>query len=213
MISSFTNFTQLTQNTTILPITPEEVRAISQYFDGKRDSTDIDAEVSQYILEAVFNWENETRFLLLDQTFKVFLYNEYYITQNFIARLPVSNVHSVDNIKYHPSDWNYTDAKITLDPTLYFITPEVGTDTMKFQLRSDCLEVFKMYNNLEFNGKGGYENNNFTNMPLEIKRALILMTADILDARKGYCACQGAFYNEVLSRYKKRTAYNISITI
>lgn len=213
MISSFTNFTQITQNATTLPITPAEVRAISQYFNDQRDYTGIDAEISQYILEAAFNWENETRFLLLDQTFKVFLYNEYYITQNFIARLPVSNVYSVDGIKYHPSDWNYTDAKITLDPELYFITPEAGADTMKFQLRCGSFEVFKMYNNLEFNGKGGYENNDFTNMPLEIKRALILMTADILDARKNLCECQGAFYKEVLSRYKKRTAYNISITI
>ena len=213
MISSFTNFTSLTRNTATLPITPAEVRAVAQYFNGNRDDTTIDAEITRYILQGVFNWENETRFLLLDQTFKTFLYNEYYITHKFIARLPVLNVYSVDNIKHHPCDWNYTDAKITLDPTLYFTTPEAGTDPIKFQLRGGCLKVFEMYNNIEFNGKGGYVNNNFTNMPLEIKDALILMVADILDARKGLCACQGAFYGEVLARYKKHTAYNISITI
>lgn len=213
MISTFINFISLTQNTATLPITPAEVRAISQYFEDKREYAGIDTEISQYILEAVFNWENETGFLLLDQTFKAFLYNEYYITHNFVARLPVLNIYSVDNIKYYPCNWNYTDAKIILDPALYFITPEAGADTMKFQLRGGCLEVFKMYNNIEFNGKGGYENNDFTNMPLEIKRALILMTADIVDIRKGLCACQGAFHKEILSRYKKRTAYNISITI
>jgi len=213
MISSFTNFTALTRNTATLPITPAEVRAVAQYFKGNRADTTFDADITQIIIDNVINWERETSFLLWDCTFKAFLYNEYYITHKFIARLPVLNVYSADNIKYHPCNWNYTDAKITLDPTLYCTTPEAGTDPVKFQLRGGCLEVFEIYNNIEFNGKGGYENNNFTNMPIDIKRALILNTADVFDENNGFCKCNGGYYDEILGRYKKHTAYNISITI
>lgn len=213
MISSFTNFTSLTRNTATLPITPAEVRANSQYFRSNRADTTFDADITQIIIDNVINWERETSFLLWDQTFKAFLYNEYYITYKFIARLPVLNVYSVDNIKYHPCNWNYTDAKITLDPTLYFTTPEAGTDPMKFQLRGGCLEVFEIYNNIEFNGKGGYQNNDFTNIPIDLKRALILNTADVFDENNGLCKCNGGYYSEVLARYNKHTAYTTTITI
>ena len=213
MISSFTNFTSLTQNTATLPITPAEVRANSQYFENNRADTTFDADITQIIIDNVINWERETSFLLWDCTFKVFIYDQFTFNERFIARLPVLNVYSVDSIKYHPCNWNYTDAKITLDPSLYFTTPAVGTDTMKFQLRNCNLRTFEMHNNLEFNGKGGYQNNDFTNMPIDIKRALVLNTADVFDARKGLCKCNGGYYDEVSSRYNKNTAYTTTITI
>ena len=213
MISSFINFTQITRNTSTLPITPAEVRAVSQFFSGNRDDTSIDGEITNLILQGVLNWERETRFLIFDQTFKAFLYNEYLVTNKFCGRLPVMNVYSFDSIKYHPCDWNYTDAKITLDTNLYYFTPEAGTDSAQFKLRNDYLEVFQIYNNIEFNGKGGYQNNNFTNLPIEIKTALIGMTADNLDATKGICGCNGSYYEDVKAIYGKNTVYNLSITI
>jgi hypothetical protein len=213
MISNFINFTALTQNTATLPITPAEVRAVAQYFRSNKADTTFDADITQIIIDNVINWERETSFLLWDCTFKVFIYDQFTFNHKFIARLPVLNVYSVDSIKYHPCDWNYTDAKITLDPNLYFTTPEAGTDPTKFQLRNCNLRTFELHNNLEFNGKGGYANNNFTNMPLDIKRALILNTADVFDENNGFCKCNGGYYDEVLGRYKKHTAYNISITI
>ena len=213
MISSSTNFTQITRNTSTLPITPAEIRAVAQYFSGNRDDTSFDAEITSLILQAVFNWERETKFLIFDQTFKAFLYDQLSITHNFSGRLPVMNVYSFDAIKYYPCDWNYTDAKITLDPSLYYFMPEVGTDSAQFKLRNGYLEVFEVYNNIEFNGKGGYQNNIFTNLPLEIKRALILMTADDFDAIKGLCGCNGAYYSEVKAIYNQKTACNFSFTL
>ena len=49
MISSFINFTQITRNTSTLPITPAEVRAVSQFFSGNRDDTSIDGEIETII--------------------------------------------------------------------------------------------------------------------------------------------------------------------
>lgn len=213
MISSFINFTQIASNTNILPITPAEVRAVSQYFSGNRDDTSIDTEIESLILKGVLNWERETKFLIFDQTFKAFLYDQYLITHNFSGRLPVMNVYSFDSIKYYPCDWNYTDAKITLDSNLYYFTAEAGTDSAQFKLRNGYLEVFKIYNNIEFNGKGGYQDNNFTSLPIEIKTALIGMTADNLDATKGICGCNGSYYEEVKAIYGKNTVYDLSITI
>ena len=213
MISSFINFTQITQNISTLPITPAEVRAVAEFFSGNRNDTSFDAEITDLILDGVLNWERETSFLIFDQTFKAFLYNEYLITNKFYGRLPVINVYSFDAIKYHPCNWNYTDAKITLDTNLYYFTDEAGKDSAQFKLIGNYLEVFQMYNNIEFNGKGGYQNNNFTNLPIKIKKALINMTADSFDKKKGVYSCNGAYYEEVKAIYGINTLYNLSITI
>lgn len=211
MISSFTNFTQLTTLSTPLPITPAEVRAKSQYFENNRNDTSLDAEINAEILQGVLNWEGETKFLLFDQTFKVFIYNQYTFNPDFCADLPVLNVYSFDSIKYYPCDWNFTDSKTTLASNLYYFTEQCGVRSAIFRMPNTNLQIYKEYSNLELNAKGGYENNDFTNMPLEIKNALIMMTADAFDGKKGMC---GARYTSEVNRiYGKYKLFNLTITI
>ena len=211
MISSFTNFTQLTTLSTPLPITPAEVRAESQYFKNNRDDTSLDAEINAAILQGVLNWEGETKFLLFDQTFKVFIYNQYTFNQNFVARLPVLNVYELNDVKYYPTDWDYTSPKSTLDTSSYYFTPQVGIDAYKFYCKTN-IYTFKMYNNLELNAKGGYENNDFTNIPLEIKNALIMMTADNIDVNNEVCNTY-RHKSEVNRIYGKYKIFDLTITI
>lgn len=209
MISYFGNFKEVTKLTSPLPITAAQVRAKARYFEDNRDDTSKDSEIEDDILQGVLNWERETGFLIFDQTFKVFLYNERYITTNFTASIPVLNVYSFDSIKYYPCDWNYQDPKTTLDQTLYYFTPEAGLSPSQFKPTKE-LQVFSVYNNIELNAKGGYQDNNFASMQLNIKKALILMVADAFDVKQGYCAMNTA---EVRAIYEQYKANLISVTV
>lgn len=193
---------ELTRNTSILPITVAEVKAYS-----KQDFLDTskDAFINEKIMRAIDGWEAETGFLILDQTFNTSLYNQVEIYSNFKARLTRLNVRAFGNVLYYPCQWNNIDPKSTLSTDTYYFTVEKGTTPAIFQLKEGVcyLNLYPVYNNLEIDITAGYEGNNFTNMPQDIKDALAMQAADLVDGFEGFCA----FYSQEIQRiYSKYTA-------
>lgn len=207
MIVSFTDVNTVTRNTTTFPISIDDVKSYAKYF-RKGDPLDIsqDAFIDKMITRAVHNWENETGFLLLDQTFNTSLYNQVNIFSNFKASITRLNVRSFGDIYYYPKNWNGLDVKSTLATDTYFFTEESGRTPAIFQLQGTaCLSLYPVYNNLELDIVAGYENNDFTNMPQDIKDALAMMTADIIDVDNDICGCDGFYSQEIHAIYKKFT--------
>lgn len=199
---------ELTRNTSILPITVADVKAYS-----KQDFLDTskDAFINKMIMRAINGWEAETRFLILDQTFNTSLYNQVEIYSNFKARLTRLNVRSFGNVLYYPCQWNNIDPKSILSTDIYYFTVEKGTTPAIFQLKEGVryLNLYPVYNNLEIDITAGYEGNNFTNMPQDIKDALAMQAADLVDGFEGFCG----FYEQEIQRiYSKYTAYTKNIT-
>jgi len=213
---NFLNVKALTQDTSILPITVADVKAYSKFFiEGDPTDTSKDVFIEKMIIQAIRNWEEETGFLILDQTFKTSLYNQRTLYYNFKARLTRLNIRSIGDVLYHPDDWNNTDAKLTLSTDKYYFTEERDTDPAFFQLKEGVcyIELYPVYNNLEVTVTAGYEANDFTNLPSDIKDAIAMMTSDIVDADAGICGCEG-FYSQEASRvYGKYTAYTPILTL
>lgn len=212
-IVNFNNTAELSKNTTSYPITIDDVKAYSKYF-RKNNPTDTtqDTFIQQMIVRAVSDWEAETGFALLDQTLKIALYNIIYLNSNLKARITRLNVRSVEDVLYHPTTWNQSDSKVVLDQDRYTISPELGTMPQIFQLNDCTLSLYKIYNNLETNIVCGYENNDFTNLPQDIKECLIMQVSDIIDIDNDICDCQGFYGGEVQRIYKQYTIYDKSIT-
>jgi len=199
---------ELTRNTSILPITVADVKAYS-----KQDFLDTskDAFINEKIMRAIDGWEAETGFLILDQTFNTSLYNQVEIYSNFKARLTRLNVRSFGNVLYYPCQWNNIDPKSILSTDTYYFTVEKGTTPAIFQLKEGVcyLNLYPVYNNLEIDITAGYEGNNFTNMPQDIKDVLAMQAADLVDGFTGFCG----FYEQEIQRiYGKYTAYTKNIT-
>ena len=214
MITNFSDVKILTRNITSYPVTVADVKGYSKYYRKSGDNTQ-DAFLEKLIIQTVLNWESETGFLLLDQTFKTSLYNQRAIYQNFKGRLTNLNIRSFGNILYHPCNWNQADAKSILSTDLYYWTPESGTNPAMFQLKSGVchLELFEVYNNLETTITGGYELNNFTTMPQDIMNCLAMQCSDIFDADNEMCGCEGFYSYEVKRTYQKYTPYTTTISI
>jgi hypothetical protein len=216
MITNFNDVEIVTRNTISYPITVDDVKAYSKYF-RKTDPSDTsqDAFISKMIARVVDGWEAETGFLLLDQTFKTSLYNQEYIYHHFIGRFTRLNLRSFGDFLYHPRDWNETDAKIILSSDNYIIHSELNTTPAMFQLSSDnqYLSLYPAYNNLETEVVGGYDSNDFSSMPQEIKDALAMQVSDIIDADNDICGCDGFYSQEVKRIYCKYTIFTVNITI
>lgn len=215
MITYFYDAQELTRNKTSYPITVADVKAYLKSSDNTKD-----AFIETLIAEVVLNWESETGFLLLDQTFKTSLYNQRAIYQNFKGRLTKLNIRSFGNVLYHPCGWNQADAKEILSTDLYYWMPESGTTPAMFQLKSGVchLELFEVYNNLETTITGGYALNNFTNIPQDIVNCLAMQCAELFEARLvdpriTVCSCKGFYSYQVDRIYQKYTAYTITISI
>lgn len=216
MITNFSDVKILTRNITTYPITVDDVKSYSKYFrKTSLLNTSQDAFIAKMIARVIDGWESETGFLLLDQTLKTSLYNQLQIYPNFKGRLTRLNIRSFGDILYHPCTWNTIDAKEVLSTDIYYITPEVNTTPAIFQLKDGVcsLDLYPVYNNLEITLNGGYEDNDFTNMPQDIRDCLIMQCSDIVDVDNDICGCDGFYSQEVKRIYKKYTAFTTTISL
>jgi hypothetical protein len=101
------------------------------------------------------------------------------------------NVRSINDVLYYPCDWNNTDAKTILDTKNYYFTPEQSNTPYIFNLESCYLSFYEIQNNIQTSYAGGFENNDFTNLPIDILETLKMYAADIVDIRKNMCDCSG----------------------
>ena len=210
----FCDIQELTRNITSYPITVADVKSYSKYYRKSKDDTQ-NAFIEKIIAQVVLNWEAESGFLLLDQTFKTSLYNQRVIYQNFKGSLTKLNIRSFGNILYHPCNWNQADAKEVLSTDLYYWTPESGTTPAMFQLKNGVLHLslLDVYNNLEVTITGGYALNNFTNIPQDIANCLAMQCSDIFDSDNEMCGCEGFYSYEIQRIYQKYKPYTTTISI
>lgn len=191
----------ISENTTSFPISLADVKAFSKYFETNPTETKYDAILNNvYIPQIVKSWQNETDFLILDTTYKIFYYNVYVLEHNIKEPviLPFLNCREVISVKYYDSNWDEDIAnKLTLDTSKYIFDDEAFNTPRAFYFKKNepYIELYDYLNNLEFNIKFGYANNNFANLPKEIKDVLSMQVSSIIDSENGYC---NENYNQII---------------
>ena len=190
---SFGNVKRLTYNQTSYPITLADVKAYSKWFETNPTDTSIDTWITNFVIpKAVEQFEAVSGYLILDQTFQASIRSlQSPIYETFQAELIHLNVRSVNDVLYYPCDWNNTDAKTILDTKNYYFTPEQSNTPYIFNLESCYLSFYEIQNNIQTSYAGGFENNDFTNLPIDILETLKMYAADIVDIRKNMCDCSG----------------------
>ena len=71
------------------------------------------------------------------------------------------------------------------------------------------MSFYEVCNNIQTTYVGGYEDNDFTNLPSDIKQCIIMYVADIIDIEKEICNCQGqhdGWITQIVNRYSRKTS-------
>ena len=188
---NFENKKIISRNISSYPILLADVKARSKFYLENPTDTDQDSYVVNFIIPSVIkDWELSTKFLLLDQLIQAYIPNIQYINSNSLEmKIENLNIREVDFIKYYPQDWNESDARITLDPDFYLVTEEIMQIPSKIKIKKENLPIslFNIQNNFQIQYQVGYLGNDFTNLPQQIKDALAMQAATIIDIRNGYC--------------------------
>jgi len=210
-MSSFGNTQRLTYNTTNFPITINEAKSRSKWFKLSPTDTTLDSDIQNFFIpKAVDQFEKASGFLIQDQTYKATIPSlQSPIYKNFEAELIHLNVRTVQDVLYHPCDWNGNDTKTILDTENYIFLEEAGNTPKILQLKACYLSFYEVCNNIQTTYVGGYEDNDFTNLPSDIKQCIIMYVADIIDIEKEICNCQGqhdGWITQIVNRYSRKTS-------
>jgi len=188
---SFSVSKTISRNTSSYPIILSQVKARSEYFRLNPADNSFDSYIESIIIpKVIYDWENLTKYLLLDRTMQSFVPNLKSIrTEQINILLPYLNIREFTNVKYYPESWDYSAAKTTVDGSYYFFVPEAKNQPHKLNIKEKYLpfELFAMENNLEINYKGGFEDNDFNDLNESIVDALACQAAMIIDSRNGLC--------------------------
>ena len=198
---SFGNVKRLTYNQTSYPITLADIKAYSRWYIENPTDTTFDTWVEQVAIPiAIEEFENKAGYLILDQTFQATIRSlQSPIYETFQAELIHLNIRSINDVLYYPCDWNNTDAKTILDTENYYFTAEQGNTPYIFNLEKCYFSFYEIQNNIQTSYTGGFQDNNFTNLPVDILKALKMQVSDIIDITRGLCGCEG-FYSGLISQ-------------
>lgn len=195
----FTVTKTISKNTSSYPISLSDIKAKSEYFRQNPSDTSFDSYISNVIVPmVVFDWEKDTKYLLLDQTIQAFVSDLSFInTEQVNMFFDHLNIREFTNFKYYPTTWDYSSAKTEISSSNYFIVPEAGRESALFNIKKSLLplEFFQIRNNLETNYKAGFEDNNFTSLNSMIKDALSSQAAMVIDSKTGFCQ---DFYSTII---------------
>lgn len=203
----------LNENTTTYPITLGDIKLKSQYFTQNATDTSKDLYIQNVVIPNVIkNWEQNTKYILLDKVLINFLeLNEDYaiqiITNLDYLSVNCLNVREINSVKYYPWNWNNIDQKTILDPANYYFTNELLKTPKKFILKNNIndLPLFRIENNFQIEFKAGFLNNNFSTLKSEIKDCLSMQGAMIIDGLNGFC---NDIYSEVITDCYNKFAIN-----
>jgi hypothetical protein len=205
----FVSVEQLTYNDATFPITLADVKFHSKWFNENADDTTLDNYITNFrIPQAVKSFESATGFLIQDQTYSATINSlQSPIYQGFRAGLIHLNVRSVNDVLYFPCGWNGIDARSILDTENYIFTEASGNVAKHFYLKACSFSFYEIENNIKVSYSAGYENNNFTNIPKDIKNCLAMHSADVIDIKKGLCDGQGqhdGWIAQTVSKYRRK---------
>lgn len=203
----------LNENTTTYPITLSDIKLKSQYFTQNATDTSKDLYIQNVVIPNVIkNWEQNTKYILLDKVLINFLeLNEDYaiqiITDLDYLSVNCLNVREINSVKYYPWNWNNIDQKTILDPANYYFTNELLKTPKKFILKNNIndLSLFRIENNFQIEFKAGFLNNDFSTLKSEIKDCLSMQGAMIIDGLNGFC---NDIYSEVITDCYNKFAIN-----
>lgn len=207
---AFNNIKQLSYDETTFPITLADVKFQSKWFQENPNDTSLDDYINNDVIPVVISeFEKETGFLIQDQTYKATIPNlQSPIYNTFKAQLIHLNVSSVNDVLYYPCEWNGSDAKTILATENYNWLNEEGDTSKIFELKACYLNFYEIPNNFEVSYRGGYLNNDFTNIPKNLKRGLAKYAADLIDVRQELCDCNSIyreFVNSICRQYRRYT--------
>lgn len=211
------NYEIVSRNTTSYPIAISDVKFFSQYFKANPDDVSQNDFITERIKMDVNNFENETKFILLDTTFKIYYNNpktSYF--GNYIKKYPPKcflngialsslNVRSIESIKYYHLNTIDNEERKLVDSFYYYTEPETMNFPLVIRMKENYyLELANTHNSIEIKYKAGFENNVFTNLNQEIKTALAQLVAYNVDVKNNFC---NELYNhnieEIYDKYKK----------
>lgn len=202
---------QLSKNESSYPVTLADVKKFCQFYIDNPSSTKYDSEINSIWIPAfVDDWESDTNFILLDTSITAYLPDIQTILKPYTdIAFQSLNIRAVSNFKYYPYNWNSSDAKTTLDSSLYLLSDEINTVSIKFNIKENSLP-FSLYpkkNNLETTYTCGYADNDFTNTPKEIINAIAMQIAMYIDVNEGLI-CEGKYIPFIEKTYAKYTISN-----
>lgn len=187
----FENTKTISKDISSYPITLEDVKAKSFYFKDNPDDDSFDTYINTFVIPKVISdWEDSTKFILLDSEIKAFVPNLEFINSN---RLPLSlshlNVRTIQSIKYFEYDVNLSNEKISILSNYYSKSEELNNKPINIYLHYSLLplRIYPIDNNFECSYLAGYENNDFENIPVDIKDCLAAQASIIFDIKQGYC--------------------------
>jgi len=205
----FENKKLISRETSSYPVSLADVELKSFYYLDNLTDTSQDSFVESFLIPTIIDdWEENTKYLLLDQQFKVYIPDLYYINSKYLEMsLGYLNLRTINSINYYPSSWNESDAKSVLDVTNYRISEELLQIPSNLIIKSEYLplDIYDTKNNLEADISAGFASNDFTNLDPEIKDALTMQIATAIDIKMGYC--DGYYNDKIETIYAKYSAY------
>ncbi len=187
----FSNTKTVSRNTSSYPITLDDVKDKSFYFKDNPDDDTLDSYIEDFVIPKIISdWEDSTKYILLDTETKSFVPNIEFINSN---RLPLSlnhlNVRSIESLKYYEYDVSLPATKTEITSSYFSTSEEIKVTPKKIYLHYSLLplRIYPVENNLECSYLAGFENNVFTTLSQEIKDCLAAQASLVVDVKQGYC--------------------------
>lgn len=203
---NFSTKKTISRNQETFPLELNDIKPLCRFYIENPTSEKYDTLITDYIIPSiVIDWERTTKFILLDTTIQAFIPNIGAVT-SLASDLSLENlnVREVSSIKYYPSSWNQTDDKTTFDTSDYILSDEVDIIPIKLNFKESLIPLwlYPKTLNLEINYSCGYEENDFTDLPYEIKTALAMQVAMYIDVKEGL-SCQSEYAPFIEQAYAK----------
>lgn len=188
---TFSNTKTVSRNKNSYPITLDDVKDKSFYFKDNPDDDSLDDYIEDFVIpKIVSDWEDSTKYILLDTETKSFVPNIEFINSNRLPlSLPQLNVRSVESVKYYEYDVALPSTKTTITDSYYSVSDEVKVTPKKIYLHYSLLplRIYPIENNIECSYLAGFEDNDFTNLSQDIKDCLAAQASLVIDIKQGYC--------------------------
>jgi len=187
----FSNTKTVSRDTSSYPITLADVKDKSFYFKDNPDDTTLDDYIEDFVIPKIISdWEDSTKYILLDTEIKSFVPNIEFINSN---RLPLSlshlNVRSIESIKYYEHDVSLPSTKTEITSSYYSTSEEIKITPKKIYLHYSLLplRIYPIENNIECNYLAGFASNNFATLSQDVKDCLAAQASLVIDIKQGYC--------------------------
>jgi hypothetical protein len=203
------------KNKTSYPVSLADVKEFCEFYKENPTSTKYDSIInSVWIPRFVEDWENTTGFVLLDTSVKSFVRDILDLPDitSFVSFINL-NIREVTAVKYHPTSWDNSAAKTTLDTSKYIISEEIGVYAKTLSIKKDFVPfyIYPIKFNLQAEYTCGYEDNDFTNIPVEIKQAIAMQIAMQIDTSEGL-VCDEIYAEHISTTYANYTVRKQIIT-